>query len=62
MRRRNRKNSIDTVTSVSDSFRTVTPLNSDHDEAGGIRNVSFGSIEMMPSSPIRTSTPKGKGR
>ncbi|XP_068745491.1 uncharacterized protein [Montipora capricornis] len=62
MRRRNRKNSIDTVTSVSDSFRTVTPLNSDHDEVGGIRNVSFGSIEMMPSSPIRTSTPKGKGR
>lgn len=67
LRKRKRKNSIETVSSVSGSFRTVTPLNSECDETNGMsgtRNVSLSlnGIEMVHPSPLRTSTPKCQGR
>ena len=53
---RKRRNSVGTMSSVSDSFRTVTPLNSDEDGAAGFADESFDG-GSLPSS-IRTSTPK----
>ena len=51
-----RKNSVGTMSSVSDSFRTVTPLNSDEDGAAGFADESFDG-GSLPSS-IKASTPK----
>lgn len=54
---RRRRNSIGTVSSVSDSFRTVTPLNSDEESAAGFADESFDG-GSLPASSIATSTPK----
>jgi len=53
---RRRRNSVGTMSSVSDSFRTVTPLNSDEEGAAGFADESFDE-GSLPSS-IKTSTPK----
>ena len=53
---RRRRNSVGTTSSVSDSFRTVTPLNSDEEAAAGFADESFDG-GSLPSS-IKTSTPK----
>ena len=53
---RRRRNSVGTMSSVSDSFRTVTPLNSDEEGAAGFADESFDG-GSLPSS-IKTSTPK----
>ena len=53
---RRRRNSVGTMSSVSDSFRTVTPLNSDEEDAAGFADESFDGGSL--SSSIKTSTPK----
>lgn len=51
-----RRNSVGTLSSVSDSFRTVTPLNSDEEDAAGFADGSFDCGSL--SSSKKTSTPK----
>lgn len=60
MKRRKRRNSIGTVSSASDSFRTVTPLDSDVDDLDGVRDESFEG-GMGPLS-MKTSTPRNNGQ
>ena len=57
---RRRRNSVGTISSVSDSFRTVTPLNSDEEDAAGFADESFDG-GSLPST-INTSTPKKGNR
>lgn len=59
MRRKKRRNSIGTVSSASDSFRTVTPLNSDVEDMDGVRHESFDG-GMGPLS-MKTSTSRNNG-
>ena len=59
MKRKKRRNSIGTMSSASDSFRTVTPLNSDVEDMDGARYESFDG-GMGPLS-IKTSTPRNNG-
>ena len=53
---RRRRNSVGTTSSVSDSFRTVTPLSSDEEDAAGFADESFDGGSL--TSSIKTSTPK----
>ena len=57
---RRRRNSIGTTSSVSDSFRTVTPLNSDEEDAARFADESVDG-GSLPST-IKTSTPKKGNR
>lgn len=57
---RRRRNSVGTTSSASDSFRTVTPLNSDVEDEAGLADESFDSRGFPPS--INTSTPKKGSR
>lgn len=54
--KRRRRNSVGTVSSVSDSFKSVTPLNSDAEDEGGSVNESFDWENLSPA--IKTSTPR----
>jgi len=51
-----RRNSVGSLSSVTDSFRTVTPLNSDEEDAAGFADESFDGGSL--SSSKKTSTPK----
>ena len=61
MKRRKRRNSIGTVSSASDSFRTVTPLNSDEERMADVENESFDGGRCL-SAMTETSTPENKGK
>lgn len=51
-----RRNSVGSLSSVTDSFRTVTPLNSNEEDAAGFADESFDRGSL--SSSKKTSTPK----
>ena len=59
-RRKRRRNSIGSVSSASESFRTITPLNSDKEDVADIGKEPFDWGRSQ--SPTTTSTSYKKGR